>query len=58
MNEQLLRCEDCGWQGDAEESKHYVGVPEKWGIDVVREDRCPKCDSINLVPIDRDKVPV
>lgn len=46
---QILVCKDCGWEGDAEECKKYATVYEKQGVDVVREDRCPVCNSVNLI---------
>ena len=49
--EPRLKCKDCGWMGDAQECKHYVPVYEKQGVDVVREDRCPVCNGVNLRPI-------
>jgi len=47
----IEKCEDCGWEGDVEECKRYAPVYEKQGVDVVREDRCPVCKSVNLIPV-------
>ena len=44
-----LKCKDCGWEGKREGCKKYAPVYEKQGVDVVREDRCPDCNSVNLI---------
>lgn len=49
-----VQCEDCGWQGLASECIHtYKGIPFADG-DIEPVDECPKCNSENLIEIDRE----
>ena len=45
-----LRCEDCGWKGDSDECRYHTVIHEHGSLDTVREDNCPNCNGVNLIP--------
>lgn len=52
-DETPVQCQDCGWQGMVLECAHtYTGMFGTREVEPI--DKCPECNSENLIKIDRE----